>query len=118
AYAKSFGDRWGADFTYSLGLNLGKDGSVGDVRWDGPAFRAGIGSGATIVAVNGQAYSKSVLEDAIKAAMGGNAPIELLVRDFDRYRTLAVHHHDGSRSHDLRRIEGTPVRRTAFCKAR
>ncbi|HET7655891.1 MAG TPA: peptidase M61, partial [Luteimonas sp.] len=79
AYAKSFGDRWGADFTYSLGLSLGKDGSVGDVRWDGPAFRAGIGSGATIVAVNGQAYSKSVLEDAIKAARGGNAPIELLV---------------------------------------
>ncbi len=118
AYAKSFGDRWGADFTYSLGLNLGKDGSVGDVRWDGPAFRAGIGSGATIVAVNGQAYSKSVLEDAIKAAKGGNAPIELLVRDFDRYRTVAVPYHDGLRYPHLERIEGTPDRLTAIFKAR
>ena len=88
------------------------------MRWGGPAFRAGIGSGATIVAVNGQAYSKSVLEDAIKAAKGGNAPIELLVRDFDRYRAVAVPYHDGLRYPHLERIEGTPDRLTAIFKAR
>ena len=37
------GQRGGADFVYSLGFNVGKDGKLGDVRWDGPAFNAGIG---------------------------------------------------------------------------
>ncbi|HET7655860.1 MAG TPA: peptidase M61, partial [Luteimonas sp.] len=82
------------------------------------AFRAGIGSGATIVAVTGQAYDKDVLEDAVKAAKGGSAPIELLVRDFDRYRTVAVSYHDGLRYPHLERIEGTPDRLTAIFKPR
>src|SRR5690606_5720571 len=77
AYAKGASRGGGGDFVYSLGLSIGKDGSVGDVRWDSPAFNAGIGTGATIVAVNGQAYDKDVLEDAVKAAKTDKAPIEL-----------------------------------------
>ena len=100
----------GGDFTYSLGLSLGSSGAVGDVRWDSPAFDAGIGSGATIVAVNGQAYSKEVLEDAVKAAKGGNAPIDLLVKSFDRYRTVPVRWNGGLRYPHLERIEGEPDR--------
>src|SRR5690606_14973875 len=73
AFAKA--NARGGDFVYSLGLSLSSNGAVGDVRWDSPAFNAGIGTGATIVAVNGQAYAKDVLEDAVKAAKGGNAPI-------------------------------------------
>lgn len=117
AYAKANAGS-GADFTYSLGLSLGKDGAIGDVRWDGPAFQAGIGTGGTLVAVNGQAYSKEVLEDAIKAAKGGSAPIELLVRDFDRYRTVRVDYHGGLRHPHLQRIEGKPDRLAAIFKAR
>ena len=109
AYAKANAGS-GADFTYSLGLSLGKDGAVGDVRWDSPAFQAGVGTGSTLVAVNGQAYSKEVLEDAVKAAKGNSAPIELLVRDFDRYRTVAVDYHGGLRFPHLERIEGKPDR--------
>src|SRR3546814_15865986 len=30
--------RGGASFIYSLGINLDKSGSVGEVRWDSPAF--------------------------------------------------------------------------------
>jgi predicted metalloprotease with PDZ domain len=103
---------------YSLGLTLGKDGSVGDVRWDSPAFNAGIGSGATIVAVNGQAYDKDVLEDAVKAAKGGNAPIELLVKSFDRYRTVPVQWHGGLRYPRLERIAGKPDRLAEIFKPR
>jgi len=117
AFAQA-GDRSGGDFVYSLGLSLGKDGAVGDVRWDGPAFEAGIGSGATIVAVNGQAYSNDVLEEAVKAAKGGNAPIELLVKSFDRYRTVPVHWNGGLRYPHLERIEGTPDRLTKILAAR
>lgn len=108
AYAKGAGSRGGTDFTYSLGLSVGKDGAIGDVRWDGPAFNAGLGSGTTIIAVNGQAYDGDVLGDAIKAAKDGKAPIELMVKEFDRYRTVKIDYHDGLRYPHLQRIEGKP----------
>lgn len=106
--------RGGDDFVYSIGLMLGKDGAVNDVRWDGPAFNAGVGTGMTVVAVNDQAYSKDVLSDAIKAAKtsdggkGDKAPIRLLVRDFDRYRNVNIDYHGGLRYPHLERIEGKP----------
>jgi predicted metalloprotease with PDZ domain len=110
ALAKSRDSRGGADFVYSLGLSLDKDGKIGDVRWDSPAFNAGLGSGTTVVAVNGQEYGKELLEDAVKAATTGKAPIQLLVKEFDRYRTVAIDYHGGLRYPHLERIKGTPDR--------
>ena len=95
------------DFTYSLGLSLGKDGKVNDTRWDSPAFNAGIGTGMTVVAVNDAEYKSDVLVDAVKAAKGGQAPIRLLVKDFNRYRDINIDYHDGLRYPALERIEGT-----------
>jgi predicted metalloprotease with PDZ domain len=119
AYAKGArGDRGGADFVYSLGLSLDKDGKIGDVRWDSPAFNAGLGSGTTVVAVNGQEYDKDVLEDAVKAAKTGKAPIELMVKEFDRFRTVAIDYHGGLRYPHLERIEGKPDRLTAIFTAK
>ncbi|KAF1710374.1 peptidase M61 [Pseudoxanthomonas kalamensis DSM 18571] len=109
AYAKAMNKAGGgADFTYSLGLSLDKAGKTTDVRWDGPAFNAGIGTGTEIMAVNDQAYSRSVLEDAIKAAKDDSAPIRLLLKEFDRFRTVEVDYHDGLRHPHLERIEGRP----------
>ena len=118
AYAKGAGSRGGADFTYSIGLSVGKDGSIGDVRWDGPAFNAGLGSGTTIIAVNGMAYDGDVLGDAIKAAKDGKAPIELMVKEFDRYRTVKIDYHGGLRHPHLERIEGKPDYLTPILSAR
>lgn len=109
----------GADFTYSLGLSIGKDGKIGDVRWDGPAFNAGIGTGTQIVAVNGTEYSKDALEDAVKAAKADkNAKIVLMVKEFDRYRDIAIDYHDGLRYPHLERVEGTPDYLTPIFTAR
>ena len=120
AYAKgSASPRWGgADFVYSLGLMIDKEGSNMDVRWDSPAFNAGLGSGTSVIAVNGQAYSQDVLEDAIKAAKGGGTAIELLVKEFDRYRTVRIDYHDGLRYPHLERIEGKPDYLTPILTAR
>ncbi|GAA5002433.1 M61 family metallopeptidase [Pseudoluteimonas lycopersici] len=107
-----------ADFVYSLGLSLGKDGNIGDVRWDSPAFDAGLGSGTQVIAVNGQAYDKDVLADAIKVAKDGTAPIELLVKEFDRYRTVEIDWHGGLRYPRLERIEGRPDYLTPILTAR
>ena len=107
-----------ASFIYSLGLNLDRSGNVTEVRWDGPAFDAGVGTGMTVVAVNDIAYGKDVLEDAIRDAKDGQAPIRLLVKGFDRYRTIDVGYHGGLRYPHLERIEGTPDYLTKIFTAR
>jgi predicted metalloprotease with PDZ domain len=96
------------NFTWSIGLTMGKDGQVNDVRWGGPAFKAGVSTGATIVAVNGKDYSKDVLREAIAAARGGNEPIRLLLKFQGGYRTASVDYHGGLQYPHLVRIEGTP----------
>ena len=83
--------------TYSLGLTLDKDGKVTATLWDGPAFNAGIVNGATIVAVNGTAYSEKRIADAITAAKDGKDPIQLLIKRGDRYLTVPVEWHGGLR---------------------
>jgi predicted metalloprotease with PDZ domain len=95
-------------FMFSIGLAVDKDGKLRDVRWNGPAFKAGIGSGETLVAVNGQAYKPEVLADAITLAKDDKAPIELLLKYQDRYRTVAVDYHAGLQYPHLVRVEDAP----------
>jgi predicted metalloprotease with PDZ domain len=96
------------DFLFSIGLAPGKGGVIGDVRWNGPAFTAGVGSGETIVAVNGRAYQPDVLSEAIKTAKSDKAAIELLLKYQDRYRTVAVDYHEGLRHPHLVRRKDAP----------
>ncbi len=107
---------WANDFQYSLGFTLAGDRIVG-VRWGGPAYEQGVGAGWTLVAVNGKAGSAEVLRDAVTAAQrtssgGTDAPIELLIKSGDRFRTVAFDYHDGLRYPRLERIAGTPDRLT------
>lgn len=98
----------GADFTYSAGFSASAKGDLRDVRWDGPAFKAGLAPGMTIVAVNGTDFSPDAMKQAIKDAQGNNQPIKLLVKDFNEYKTLDVDYHGGLKYPDLERIQGTP----------
>ena len=76
------------------------------------------GSGTTVVAVNGQAYDEDVLKDAVKAAKDDKAPIELMLKEFDRYRTVKLDYHGGLRYPHLERIEGKPDYLTPILSAR
>ena len=96
------------NFTWSIGLTITGTGKVNDVRWDGPAFKAGVSTGATIVAVNGAAYSKDALKDAITAAKDGKAPIALTLKYQGRFQTIPVDYHGGLQYPHLVRVEGTP----------
>jgi predicted metalloprotease with PDZ domain len=115
-YAKAAAAEYGGggDFVYSLGVSVSKDSVITGVRWDSPAFQAGIGPGMTAVAVNGKAYSSDVMEDAIKAAKDNKKPIELLVKEFDNYRTIQLPYYGGLRYPHLERIEGKPDRLSAI----
>ncbi|KFZ39284.1 peptidase M61 [Shewanella mangrovi] len=95
------------NFTYSLGFDTNKDGTLRDVLWDSPAFNAGLSPSMTIIAVNGESYKAERLKDAITDAKDSKAPIELLVKDFDQYRTIKVDYHQGLKYPHLVRIEGS-----------
>jgi predicted metalloprotease with PDZ domain len=96
------------NFAWSIGLTMAKEGVINDVRWGGPAFKAGVSTGATVVAVNGQSYSSDVLKDAIAAAKGSNAPIQLLLKYQGGLKTVPVDYHDGLQYPHLVRVTGTP----------
>ncbi|NUR23116.1 M61 family peptidase [Frateuria sp.] len=97
------------DLTYSIGLSLGKDGNIADVLWDGPAFKAGLSPGMNIVAVNGKEYSGDAIKDAITAAAKDkNQSVELLVKNFDEYKTIRVDYHEGLKYPHLVRDKSKP----------
>ncbi|MBD8872505.1 M61 family metallopeptidase [Rhodanobacter sp. DHB23] len=96
------------NFAWSIGLTLTDDGAVNDVRWGGPAFKAGVSTGATVVAVNGQAYSREVLQEAIATAKTDQAPIKLLLKFQGNLQTVPVDYHGGPQYPHLERIAGTP----------
>ncbi len=111
--------RRSADLTYSLGLSVGKDGSIADVLWDGPAFKAGISPGMTVVAVNNHDYDADALKDAVTAAAKDkNQPVELLVKNFDQYKTVRIDYHDGLKYPHLVRDTSRPDTLGTLLKAR
>jgi predicted metalloprotease with PDZ domain len=101
---------WANDFQYSLGFTLSSSNKLTGIRWGGRAFDADIGPGWELVAVNDRAASAEVLRDAVTAAKGTDKPISLLLKNGDRYRTVAFDYHDGLRYPRLERIPGTPDR--------
>jgi predicted metalloprotease with PDZ domain len=96
------------NFAWSIGLTMNDSAQVNDVRWDGPAFKAGVSTGATLVAVNGQIYSSDVLKSAIAAAKDSKTPIQLLLKYQGGFRTVSVDYHGGLQYPHLVRVEGTP----------
>jgi predicted metalloprotease with PDZ domain len=107
-----------ADFSYSLGLSFGENGNVTGVQWDGPAFNQGVTVGTQVVAVNGVTFGNESLRRAITAAKGGAAPLELLLKNGDQYRTIAIDYRDGLRYPHLERVGGAADRLTAILAPR
>jgi predicted metalloprotease with PDZ domain len=97
------------DFGFSLGFQVGKGGQLTNVEWGSPAWQAGVTRDAQLVAVNGDAYDEDVLQDAITAARDPHAaPIALLLKEEDRYLTVAIPYHGGLRYPHLERVPGKP----------
>lgn len=96
------------NFAWSIGLTMANKGLVNDVNWNGPAFKAGVSTGSTLIAVNGKDYSTDVLKAAITAAKTSREPIHLLFKYQGSYRDIAVDYHGGLQYPHLVRVEGTP----------
>jgi predicted metalloprotease with PDZ domain len=106
--SKLSGRRGNPGDVYSIGLQLGQDGTVNDAIVGSPAFEAGISYGMKVVGVNGRVYTHDVLEDAIKAAKDTEKPITLLVIVDDYYLTSKIDYHGGERYPHLVRDEAKP----------
>jgi len=101
-------DRKRVTLTFSLGLTLSEDGSVLDVLYGGPSYKAGIGPGMKITAVNGQQYSAQMLKDAIDSAKATKEPIRLIVANGAEVETHLVDYHGGLRHPHLERDASRP----------
>jgi predicted metalloprotease with PDZ domain len=98
-----------ADAYFSAGLRMDGDGTIIDVRYDSPAFKAGLGPGTRIVAINGHGYSTDVLRTALKNSRTSTEPIELIVSNTDEFRIVHIDYHGGERYPKLERVPGTPA---------
>ncbi|HJV67846.1 peptidase M61 [Ideonella sp.] len=98
------------NLAYSLGLRLIGDGTITQVFWSSPVFDAGLTKGMVVVAVNDHAYKPERLEAAVRANRDGSAPIRLLVKDGELYRSVAIDWRGGLRYPRLERVPGAPDR--------
>ncbi|WP_448663764.1 M61 family metallopeptidase [Sphingomonas sp. CJ20] len=109
-YWQSIERRAGAmDLRHAIGLSVGADGGVREVAWDGPAYRAGMAPGATILKVAGQPFTPEALLRAIRDAKGGTRPIALTVRQSGEVQAVPIAWAGGLRYPTLERIGTGPA---------
>ena len=111
--------RHSTNLTYSLGLTVGKDGDISDVLWDSPAFNAGLSPAMKIIAVNGHSYTADALKDAVSdAAKNTSQPVELILQNFDEYKTVRIDYHGGLKYPHIERDTSKPDTLSQLIKAR
>ncbi|WBH15435.1 M61 family metallopeptidase [Sphingomonas radiodurans] len=92
------------DLTYSGGFVVGANAEVTSVTWGSAAFDAGLTVGTMIVSVDGVAYSDDRLKTAIAATKDSKQPVQLWIKNGDRYRQVALDWHGGLRYPRLEKI--------------
>jgi predicted metalloprotease with PDZ domain len=111
----------GPNVWYSLGLRLGPDGTITDVRWGSPADKAKLAPGQKILAINGHIFTFTAapsnendpmiganpLHDAIIAAKAIPDPIHLLIQTESWIRPMDLDYHDGERFPVMVRVDNT-----------
>lgn len=108
------------DFMFSLGfdVSLREYGQLTDVLWGGPGYEAGLTAGTFLVAVNGREYRPERLREAIVTAHNTHVPLELIVKNLDRYRVVHIPYYEGLKYPRLERVEKTEDRLAAIIKPR
>jgi predicted metalloprotease with PDZ domain len=81
---------------YSLGLRT-NDQTIEDVLVDSPAYKAGLGPGMKIVAVNGRQASDELLRQAIRDAKDNGPPVELIIENTGYFKVVKIDYHGGEK---------------------
>lgn len=101
------------DLRFSIGMNIGNEGTIQEVMWGGPAFQAGLTAGSTVKRVNGCDYDEHAICDAVAQAADGY-PIVLDVLSRSREQTFSVEYRGGHRFPHLEPIHDHPRRLDAI----
>lgn len=101
---------------YSIGLQINADGRVQSVRWDSPAFRAGLSPGSQVLEVNGQPFSTRALIAAVKSTASTQLSIRVGING--NKRIANIDYQGGLRYPHLERIAGRPDWLSALLAAR
>ena len=83
------------NLTFTVGMVISDDGTVGDVIHGAPAYNAGIGPGMKIIAVNGKQYSPDEMRQAVAESKSSTAPIQLIVANGAQFQTRSIDYHGG-----------------------
>jgi predicted metalloprotease with PDZ domain len=105
-----------SNLDYSIGMQIDADGRIFSVTWQGPAFQAGLATGARVVTVNGQAFSTKALLAAVNSS--ATKPVLLHVTMDGNARDVTIPYHGTLQYPHLERIAGTPDRLSPLLKAR
>jgi predicted metalloprotease with PDZ domain len=118
-YRKSYeAVRKGISLAYSIGLSVRDGGDIVDVHLNSPAYKAGLAPASRIIAVNGREYSGAALRRAIADAVKDPAPIVLIVKDGDYYKTVSIDYHGGEKYPHLVRDKSKPDLLSDILKAK
>jgi predicted metalloprotease with PDZ domain len=90
---------------YSLGMTVAKSGELLDVVPGSPAYKAGIGPGMQLVAVDGRRWTSEVLHDALRRAQQDRQPIVLIVETAEFFKTYSIPYFEGEKNPHLERVE-------------
>lgn len=104
----------GTSFATSLGFSVQADGTLANVWWDSPAFKAGMTPEMQLEGVNEHAFSLANLRDAILSAESSHEPIRFLAKRDAQFITISLDYHAGLRYPHLERVEATPDRLDAI----
>lgn len=105
-YWRSIEHRAGViDLRHSIGLAIGSGGTVHEVAWNGPAFRAGLAPGATLLRVGPRPYGDA----ALLAAIRRRQPVTLTVRQLGVRRIVTIAWTGGLRYPTLVRASPAPA---------
>lgn len=99
--------RTGVNAMYSVGLFLDRQGTVEDVLWNGPAFKAGLAPGMKLIAIDGHPYSTEVLRSEIARTNESKAQLQIVAMEDGVTETYTVHYHGGLKYPHLVRVPGT-----------
>jgi predicted metalloprotease with PDZ domain len=94
------------DLTYSVGMKVNEDGIITDVRYGGPAQKAGIAPQVKLIAVNGRQFTPTILRETVAKTATDSKPIELLIKTGDYYETHKIAYTGGEKYPHLIRVEG------------
>jgi predicted metalloprotease with PDZ domain len=99
--------RKAVNLTYSIGLMVkAEDGSITDVRYGGPAQKAGIAPSTKLIAVNHRQFTPTVLTEAVAKTATDAGGIDLLIKAGEYYETHHIDYRGGERYPHLVRGDG------------